>query len=438
MRITAYLGVILMLLMVGIWPCGSAPAGTQNVFKLTLDGPILPVTLNYLERGLEKAESEGGLLLLVIDTPGGLVDTTLEINRRILGSKVPVIVFVSPSGGRAASAGVYILYASHLAAMAPETRLGAATPVTMGGQEESSSAEEMKKKIQNDLLAHLRALARKRNRNSEWAELSVTEGASLTDREALEQNVIELRAENLEQLLERLDGRTVTVNDEEWVLQPGRVVDFPMSGPEHFLVTISHPQVAVILLMIGLYGIIYGLNNPGTLIPESIGVICLVTALFALGSLPINYAGLGLLLLSVVLFGAELMTPTYGALTLAGIVSLMLGGSMLIPAGYPFFRLSTGFLAGLALTTAAFFGVVLRVTVGTMRRQPVTGDEVLIGARGICRARLAPEGMVRVLGENWRAVSPGGDIEENAPVIVVGRRGLTLMVERTQDTEKGS
>lgn len=413
-----------------LWLLAALPArAEQPVLRLQLDGPILPITASYLERGLEKAEQERAILLLELDTPGGLVDTTLNINQRILNSPVPVIVYVHPAGGRAASAGVYLLYASHLAAMTPETRLGAATPISLGGGGENKD-DAMTQKIRQDLRAHLRGLARKRERNLEWAERSVEQGVSLTARESLAENVIEILAEDSEALLHQVRGTTLVVAGEEWLLEPGEITDLPMHPGEQFLKTVSNPQVALILMMVGFYGIIYGLNNPGTLLPESVGAICLITGLFALGGLPINYAGLGLVLLSVVLFAAELMTPTYGALSLAGIVALMVGGSMLIPQGYPFLEISTSFLLGLGLAMALLFGLLLHFAVGSLRRRPVTGDEVLVGQTGRSYTPLEPGGQVRVCGETWRAVtSDGSFLAAGRRVRVKERRGLTLRVE---------
>jgi membrane-bound serine protease (ClpP class) len=401
----------------------------QRLYLLTVDGPILPITATYLDRGIGRAEEEGGIAVILLDTPGGLVEATRKINQRIFASRAPVVVYVWPAGARAASAGVYLLYAAHVAAMAPGTHLGAATPITLG---EGPPDEGARRKMIEDMAAYARNLAQRRGRNPEWVEQSVRQGVSLTAQEAASRRVIDLLASDLQELSRELQGREVELaGGARVVLRPagGPPVEVPMSAPERFFLVLSDPQLALILVMIGVYGIVYGLLTPGTYVPEVVGSICLVLGLYALGTLPISYAGLGLVLLAVGFFIAELKAPVHGALAAAGVVALVLGGLLLIPAGHPYLQISRTLLVSLALFSGLFFTVILGGVARTMRRPPLSGVEAMRGALGRVRTPLDPEGQVLVRGELWNARCPGARLAPGSRVRVVGCRGLTLEVE---------
>lgn len=437
------LAVVLLLGLAGGAPGGENPPldSRQPVLVLTVEGPIIPIVASYLDRGIGEAEAAGGIVVIRLDTPGGLVDTTYEINRRILESRVPVVVYVSPDGGRAASAGVYILYASHVAAMAPGTHLGAATPVAIGtgggeGGRSGGMDPAMHKKIVNDMVAYARNLAEKRGRNAEWVEESVREGVTLTASEALERRVVDLVASSLEDLLRQVEGRRVELGaGVEAVLRPARdrTREVPMTGVERFLSTLSHPELALLLMMIGVAGILYGIQLPGTFIPETVGAICLIMGLYALGNLPINYAGLGLVLLAVLLFVAEVKAPSHGGLTMLGILSMVLGGTLLVPEGYPYLEISRTFLVALAVLSAATFSVITAFVMRTLRRQPVSGREGLPGLVGTARDDLDPEGQVSVAGEIWQARARQAPVRRGEKVKVVRMEGFRLLVEPLVD-----
>lgn len=403
---------------------GRAEDATQSVVVATVEGPIIPVVEAYLTRTLRLAESKGAILVVELDTPGGLVDTTRNINRLVLAADVPVVCYVAPRGARAASAGVYMLYASHVAAAAPGTHLGSATPVELGGE----TGEAMQAKMVQDMKAYLRNLAQLRGRNAEWAEESVGKGVALTAEEALQLKVIDLVCSDRAGLLRALQGREVELGSgRRLVLRPdsSRVESLPMSASERALAVFSSPQLAMLMLMVGLYLLVYGLLNAGTYVPELVGAICLLMGLYSLGQLPVNYTGVALLALAVVLFLAELKAPTGGALALGGAVVLALGALFLVPPEYPFWAVSRRVIVVLALFSGAFFGFVARAALKAQARLPVHRLE---GARAVALEELQPEGLVRLDGEIWRARSVGERISKGAKVEVVGRDGLVLLV----------
>ncbi len=438
--------------------CGVARAG---VLVVELDGAIGPASADLVARGLAEAERRGsGAVVLRIDTPGGLDRSMRDIVREVLASKVPVIGFVAPGGARAASAGTYILYACHVAAMAPATNLGAATPVRIGGvpgapepakppqgqppskpgeppKSEPTKPEQpgdaMERKLLNDARAYLRSLAQLRGRNVEWAEQAVSEGASLSAEEALKQNVIDLIAADVPELLAKLDGRTVKLAGGERPLatRDQALETFDPGWRTRLLAVITTPEVAYILMLIGMYGIIFELANPGSVLPGVIGGICLLLALFAFQVLPVNYAGLGLILLGMLFIAAEAFVPSYGALGLGGLVAFVAGSLLLWEdEGY---SIPLGLVGGVALAGAVCFGGLAFLVARNRRRPVVSGREALLGAPGVALEDLAAgEGWVRVMGEEWRARGEG-PVARGDRVRVVGRDGLVLQVRREQE-----
>jgi membrane-bound serine protease (ClpP class) len=424
---------------------GSAAASASaRVWVLEVEGPIGPATSDYLARAQEQAEEEGAeLLVLRMDTPGGLDTSMRSIVKRITRSQVPVAVLVAPGGARAASAGTYILYASHIAAMAPGTNLGAATPVQIGGlsqpagdrdepdQEDGSEPEStaMNRKLVNDAVAYLRGLARLHGRNQEWAEKAVREAASLPAEEALELGVIDLLARDTPELLDKIDGMRVKVLGEDVVLDTAdaQIVEVLPDWRNRLLAAISNPTVAYVLMLIGIYGLIYEFANPGSILPGTAGGICLLLALYAFHVLPINYAGVALMLVGLALMVAEAFVPSFGALGIGGVVAFVIGSVILIDTDAPGFGIALPVILAVAVSSALVILLIIGMAVRARERPVVTGAEELIGARGRVVDGFDGEGLVRVHGEVWRARAVGR-LERGEQVTVVGREGLTLLV----------
>lgn len=443
-------------------PVPAAVCQERTAALLEIDGAIGPATADYLHRALEKAaESGAAFVILRMDTPGGLETAMRDIVRDVLAAPMPVIGFVSPSGSRAASAGTFILYATHVAAMAPGTNVGAATPVSIGGaplpgepqqpppgdkpnakdgQNSESAppdpADAHSRKATNDAVAFIRSLAQLRGRDAAWAESAVREASSLSAAEALERGVIELVAADRDDLLRKLDGRVVKMGDATVELETGDVAIVPIAPDwrSRFLAIVTDPNVAYLLMIIGIYGIIFELMNPGVVFPGVIGGICLLIALYAFQTLPIDYAGFALILLGTGFLVGELFFPSFGALGLGGLVALVIGSVMLIDTDVPGYGIDWRVIAALTATTAAFFLVVLAMAVQARRRPVVSGRDLLVGSRGRIVEWDAGRGRVRVEGELWQAAGPP-DLAAGRGVRITGVQGLTLSVEPGE--EKG-
>jgi membrane-bound serine protease (ClpP class) len=434
-----------ILLLVGfVLLSAAAPAWAQDghVDVLTIDGAVInPVVSGYITRGIRTAENDGAACLIIeLDTPGGLMDSTETIVRDILNADVPVVIYVAPWGGRAASAGVYITYASHVAAMAPATHIGAATPVAMG--EEGQPVEmpdEMQRKIEEDALGNLRASAKQRGRNWEWAERAVTEGDVLDDEEALAQGVVEIVASDLSDLLVQLDGRTVALASGRSVtLQTARaeVRHLRMTGLDRFFQVITNPTVAYLLLSLGMLGLWIEFSQPGVQLPGVLGGVCILLALYALGTLPVNWAGVFLIVFAFILFAFDLFAATHLVLTTGGIVAFVAGSLLLFHSPDPFLRVPAWAIASVAGGIGILVILILGAVIRGQRRPAVSGTATLIGSIARVRRPLDPRGMVFVEGALWQARSEEGRIAEGEEVEVVRIEGLCLYVRRHEKTEE--
>jgi membrane-bound serine protease (ClpP class) len=408
-----------------------APAAApREVIVLTINGVINPVASEFITKGIKKANDRGAEALVIeLDTPGGLMDSMRDIIKEMNASSVPVVVYVAPDGARAASAGAFITLAAHVAAMAPQTNIGAAHPVSAGGGEMD---EVMSDKVTNDAVAYIKSLAKKHGRNEQWAEDAVRKSISSTSEEALEENVIDLIAPTLDRLLIDMDGREVeTVTGTKTLRTKGAIVVREVMGLRHrILDLISNPNIAYILMMLGFYGLFFELTNPGSIFPGVVGGICLILAFYAFQTLPVNYAGVLLIILALVMFVLETQIASHGALTIGGLVSMVLGSIMLFEAGGPLFRVSLGVIFATTGVTAAFFVIVVGLMIKAHKRKPVTGTEGLVGLEGTTSTEITPRGgTVRVRGEIWSAHSDE-PIAKDEQVEVVSASGLKVKVKR--------
>jgi membrane-bound serine protease (ClpP class) len=422
------IGLLALATIIGLG--GLASAAPAPVATIDLEGVISPVTLRLIGLAIDRAQADRAQALVVqLDTPGGLERSMRSIVQRMMNAEVPVIVFVGPTGARAASAGVFITMAAHVAAMAPATNIGAASPVAIGG---GSADKTMMKKVENDAAAFIRTVALERGRNAEWAEKAVRQAVSITEREAVKLKVVDLVADSVPDLLEKLDGRTIKLPKGTTTLAtkgaPVRPIEIGFR--DRFLNVITDPNVAYVLMMLGMLGLFFELSNPGVILPGVIGGISLILAFFAFQSLPINYAGLLLILFGIVLLVAEIKVVSHGVLAIGGVVSMALGSLMLFDAPEVGFRVSWWVIAPMVAATAGLFLFVVTAGVRALGSPAVTGAEGLIGKSATVRERLAPDGQVMVSGEIWRAIAQGEAVEPGAQVRIVGVEGLTLKVAK--------
>jgi len=407
-----------------------AQVASPTIDVLHAEGIINPVLADYIERGIEQAEEDNATACIIqLDTPGGLLSSTEEIVISIMNANVPIIVYVSPKGAWAASAGVFITLSAHIAAMTPGTTIGAAHPVSAG--EEEIPEEEMEK-ITKFAAKWLQTIAEDRGRNVEEAQLAVTESKSFTDVEALNYNLIDLRADTLESLIWQIDGWQITLADGSVVTintQGATIKDINMSAIESFLFAITDPNIAYILLSLAILGITVEIFNPGLIFPGIFGAISGLLAFYSLGMLPVNYAGILLMVLAFGLFIAEAFTPTFGLLTAGGITSLVIGSLILFKGG-PLFQVDIGLIITVAVIFAALLAFVINRVVAAHRRQATTGREELLGKTAVVRTALNPEGTVLHEGEIWTAVLDKGQAEPGEGVIITKYEGLKLYVTK--------
>lgn len=400
-----------------------------EIYVGELDGVISPASSSYLLRSIKIAEqNDAACLIMQLDTPGGLDISMREIAKRILNAEIPIVVYVAPKGARAASAGVFILYASHVAAMAPGTNVGAAHPVNIGGEQVDSV---MSKKVTNDAVAYLQAIAKERGRNETWAEQAVRESASIDAETAKKIGVCEIVADDVDDLITQLNGRTVEVNKEKYTLQTeGRSVkDVQMTLKERLLLLLTNPNVAYILLLLGIYGLFFELQNPGMIFPGVVGAICIILGFYALHLLPVNYAGVALIFLSAVLFILEIYMTSNGLLAIGGIVALVFGSIILFESDVPFLRLSWEVIMFAVGIIAAFFIFLVSLGIRAQFRKKRTGQEAIVGEIGIAKTKIDQSGgTVFVHGEFWNAVSDTV-IKKDARVRVVSVEAMILRVE---------
>lgn len=448
------IGLASILLTLSAWLMAAPP----TVMVLTLEGAISPAAADYAVRGISHAARDGAqLVVLNIDTPGGLDTSMRSIIKAILASPVPVATYVAPSGARAASAGTFILYASHIAAMAPGTNVGAATPVQIGGapsspepkkpaekqqkdekDDKSNGAKEpleraaqqpMTKKQVNDAAAYIRGLAQLRGRNAEWAEQAVREAVSLSADDALKLKVIDFVARDLTGLLKQLDGRKVSVQGQDKVLQTttARIVNYEPDWRVKILAVITDPSIALILMMIGIYGLFFEFSNPGLVFPGVLGGICLLLALYALQLLPVNYAGLALIALGIAFMVGEAFMPSFGALGLGGVVAFVIGALILIDTELPGFGIPIALIATVAVLSALLIVGIAGIAMKTRKRVVVIGGSEMVGVTGEVVEATQEGGWVHVQGENWRALSKS-PLQRGQKVRVLARNGLLLEV----------
>jgi membrane-bound serine protease (ClpP class) len=396
---------------------------------MEVTGPVTPVMLSYIERGVSEAEArDAEVLVIMLNTPGGDVELTKQIIQTIVASEVPVAVYVAPRGAYAASAGTFITLAGHVAAMAPNTSIGAASPISGQGEEIPETARN---KLINILQADIEGLASRRGEKAvEWARQAVSEARAATAEEALDLGVIDFIATDLFDLLRQMDGFTVKVKDREVTLntEDAPTEELPMSAVERILHTITNPNIAFILLTLGINGILFELSSPGGYIAGVVGAICLLFAFYALGVLDVNYTGLLFIALAFILFVVDIKAPTHGVLTVGGIVSFVLGSLILFNS--PFYAISRSLIITVALATGVFFAFIVAKAVSIQRRQATTGLEGLVGAVGTARTDLSPTGTVFVKGEWWRAEVENGPIQAGEEVRVRSVEGSKLHVTR--------
>lgn len=420
--------VLLFTLAFALVPAVQAQSFSQ-VDVLTVEGAITPIVASYIDRGIETAENHGSACLIIeLDTPGGSVQVTEEIVQRMKAATVPIVIYVQPQGAKAASAGTFLTLAAHLAAMAPSTRIGAAHPVDMSGQE---MTEAMEDKAVNDAVAMIKGLAEPRGEDAvAWAEQAVSESSSITEEEALELGVIDFIAQDLTALVDAIDGHEVLVGNKAITLSTrgANVNRIPMNSIEGFLHTVTDPNIAFILMTIGLNAIIFELSQPGGYLAGVLGAICLVLALFSLGVLTVNWTGMIFVVLAFVLLIADIKVPSGGILTALGVISFILGSMILFSS--PFAQVSVTLVVTVGITVGIFFAFVVAKVLGAHQRRPTTGLEGLVGQLAVARSDLDPIGTVFLKGELWEAVASEGAVRKGEHVEVTESDGFKLRVRR--------
>ncbi|MBZ5857187.1 NfeD family protein [Flavihumibacter profundi] len=404
----------------------------QTVISININGSINPVTADYIHEGIRKAYYDKAECLVIhLNTPGGLLQSTRIIVSSMLEAPVPVIVYVSPGGAHAGSAGVFLTMAANIAVMAPGTNIGAAHPVSLYQATDSI----MNEKGTNDAAAFIRTIAEKRNRNMQWAEDAVRQSVSITEKEAVKNNVIDLIAVNEQDLLNQVDGKQVELGASSVTLHTknARVTLYEMSFTEKLLNILSDPNITYIILMLGLFGLLFELYNPGAILPGIIGVIAIIIAFYSMQTLPINYAGIALIIFALVLFLLELKIVSHGLLAIGAVISLLLGSMMLIKSNssLEFVKISMGVIISSTIITSLFFLYVIGMGLNAQRRKAVTGIEAMIGATGVSLDTLDPAGTIMLRGEVWNAEAIAGNISKGEKVLVKDMRNLKLYVEKT-------
>jgi len=431
---TVPLLVLAILLVTTAFPAGAQekPQEKSPVFLISVKSIINPATAKFITDSIDEAVIQGGqCLILQLDTPGGLMDSMKSIIDKILTSTIPIVVYVAPRGARAASAGVFITYSAHIAVMAPVTHIGAAHPVSVGA--EGKESKTMTDKIVNDAVSYIKTIAKSRGRNVNWAEKAVRTSVSITEEEALKLNVIDFVSPDMKDLLSQLDGRVVKVEGGSRTLYTKGVTpkNLEMSWRDRLLDTISNPTIAYILLMLGIYGIFFELSNPGAILPGVVGGIFIILAFFALQMLPVNYAGLALILFAIILFIAEIKVISHGVLAIGGVISLLLGSIMLFQSPDEYMRVSLSVIIPAVLVSAAFFIFAITMAVRARVSKPTTGREGLVGEVGTASTPIAPEGKVAVHGEFWNAVSDQ-PIEKGDKIQIIGTVDLKVKVKKIE------
>lgn len=443
------LGIVGLFLTLLLASQSVEAVANDKALVISIDGPIGPATEEFVARGLDEAvDIQAGIIILRIDTPGGLSSSTRGIIKSVMASDIPVVGFVAPSGARAASAGAYILLASHIAVMAPGTNVGSATPVMIGGMpgapppeaDNPSDHPDMEDKVLNDAMAFMRAIAEIRGRPAEIAEKFVSEAANLTANEAVSEKLVDWLARDQTELLEKLNGLEIIVVGEKMRLNTSElaIIEFEATWQEEFLQLISNPNIAYLLLLAGIYGLFIEGSNPGLIIPGVAGAISLILGLYALQMLPVNYAGLALIILGILLMGAEAFSPSFGLLGVGGIVSFFAGSIMLFDSDIPGLKLSPSLIVVATLTSAAIVLVVGSLAVRAWRKPPVTGNDALIGQQGKVLSWNGAAGRIFAHGEVWNAESDS-QLAVGKKVIISSVNGLILTVEEPQgkqDKEK--